>query len=32
MGREQDLFSWFDLIGLCERCDKWCSIASFECS
>jgi len=32
MGREQDLFSWFDLIGLCERCNKWFSIASFECS
>jgi len=32
MGREQDLFTWFDLVGVCERCRQVCPIASFECS
>ena len=32
VGREQDLFSWFDLIGNCNRCTTVFPIASFECA
>jgi len=31
-GREQDLFTWFSLIGKCPQCSKVLQIADFECA
>ncbi len=31
-GREQDLFSWFSLIGKCPKCCQVLTITDFECA
>ena len=31
-GREQDLFSWFSLVGKCRRCSQLLAVADFECA
>lgn len=31
-GREQDLFTWFSLVGRCSRCSRMLSITDFECA
>lgn len=31
-GREQDLFTWFTLLGRCEGCDKLLIVTEFECA
>jgi len=31
-GREQDLFSWFSLLGKCRRCSQLLAVADFECA
>lgn len=31
-GREQELFTWFNLVGKCARCSHVLSIADFECA
>jgi hypothetical protein len=31
-GREQDLFSWFSLVGVCAQCNAMLSVADFECA
>ena len=31
-GREQDLFSWFSLLGKCRRCSRLLAVADFECA
>ena len=31
-GREQDLFSWFSLVGKCAGCGRLLSVADFECA
>jgi hypothetical protein len=31
-GREQDLFSWFTLIGKCAGCGRLIEVADFECA
>lgn len=31
-GREQDLFTWFTLLGRCEGCDKLLTVTEFECA
>jgi hypothetical protein len=31
-GREQDLFSWFSLVGKCSGCGRLLDVADFECA
>jgi hypothetical protein len=31
-GREQELFSWFTLVGICPGCTRLVEIADFECA
>jgi hypothetical protein len=31
-GREQDLFTWFSLVGRCPQCSQMLPIADFECA
>ncbi|MDM8006561.1 MAG: hypothetical protein QUV05_10500 [Phycisphaerae bacterium] len=31
-GREQDLFTWFSLLGICSKCSRQLEITDFECS
>jgi hypothetical protein len=31
-GREQDLFSWFTLVGKCSGCGRFIEVADFECA
>jgi hypothetical protein len=31
-GREQDLFSWFSMVGKCPNCSRLFSITDFECA
>lgn len=31
-GREQELFSWFTLIGQCPKCQQKMTVADFECA
>jgi hypothetical protein len=31
-GREQDLFTWFSLVGRCSRCSKALVVAELECA
>jgi len=31
-GREQDLFTWFSLIGKCPQCSQVLAVADFECA
>jgi hypothetical protein len=31
-GRQQDLFTWFSLVGKCSRCSRLLPIADFECA
>jgi hypothetical protein len=31
-GREQDLFSWFSLVGKCEQCGRLMEVADCECA
>lgn len=31
-GREQDLFTWFSLLGRCQRCSQLLAVADFECA
>lgn len=31
-GREQDLFSWFTLLGRCVRCSTYFKLVDFECA
>jgi hypothetical protein len=31
-GREQDLFSWFSLLGKCLRCGRLVEVTDFECA
>jgi len=31
-GREQDLFSWFSLLGKCRQCSQLLAVADFECA
>ena len=31
-GREQELFSWFSLVGQCSGCSALLSVADFECA
>jgi hypothetical protein len=31
-GREQDLFSWFSLVGTCSSCSQMHGVADFECA
>ena len=31
-GREQELFSWFSLVGQCSGCSRLLSVADFECA
>jgi hypothetical protein len=31
-GREQDLFTWFSLIGRCQQCFQMLAVADFECA
>jgi len=30
-GREQDLFTWFSLLGYCPKCSQLIPVADFEC-
>lgn len=32
VGREQDLFTWFSLVGRCPRCSQALLVADFECA
>jgi hypothetical protein len=32
IGREQDLFSWFTLVGKCRTCSNMLTVADFECA
>lgn len=31
-GREQDLFTWFNLVGRCPQCSQVLPVADFECA
>jgi hypothetical protein len=31
-GREQDLFTWFSVVGTCSQCNAMLAIADFECA
>lgn len=31
-GKEQELFSWFSLVGRCSQCSQMLPIADFECA
>jgi hypothetical protein len=31
-GRQQDLFSWFSLVGKCSSCSRMFEVADFECA
>ena len=31
-GREQDLFTWFSLVGRCIECNQYIHVADFECA
>lgn len=31
-GREQDLFTWFSLVGRCPQCSQLLPVADFECA
>jgi hypothetical protein len=31
-GREQDLFTWFTLVGSCVACGQWLGFADVECA
>ena len=31
-GREQELFTWFSLIGKCPRCTQVLDVTDFECA
>ena len=31
-GREQDLFTWFSLLGKCCRCSQLLPVTDFECA
>jgi hypothetical protein len=31
-GREQDLFTWFNLVGKCPQCSQVLPVADFECA
>ncbi|HZD59244.1 MAG TPA: hypothetical protein VE439_02165 [Anaerolineae bacterium] len=31
-GREQDLFTWFSLVGKCPQCSQMLDVADFECA
>lgn len=31
-GREQELFSWFSLVGKCPQCSQLLAVADFECA
>ena len=31
-GREQELFTWFNLVGKCPGCSKLLAVADFECA
>ena len=31
-GREQDLFTWFTLLGRCQQCSRLLTITDFECA
>jgi hypothetical protein len=31
-GREQDLFTWFSLVGRCAQCSELLPVADFECA
>ena len=31
-GREQDLFSWFSLVGKCPGCSRLLAVTDFECA
>jgi hypothetical protein len=31
-GREQDLFTWFSLVGRCPQCSQLLAVADFECA
>ena len=31
-GREQDLFTWFSLVGKCTKCSSLFAVADFECA
>ena len=31
-GREQDLFSWFSLVGRCDKCQQVITVTDFECA
>ena len=31
-GREQDLFTWFSLVGKCPQCSQVLAVADFECA
>lgn len=31
-GREQDLFSWFTVLGRCSGCPRLITVADFECA
>jgi hypothetical protein len=31
-GRQQDLFTWFSLLGRCPQCSKLLAVADFECA
>lgn len=31
-GREQDLFTWFSLVGKCPKCAQLLAVADFECA
>ncbi len=32
VGREQELFTWFSLVGKCPKCSQTLSVAEFECA
>jgi hypothetical protein len=31
-GREQELFTWFNLVGRCPKCSQVLPVADFECA